>query len=101
MLWERRQLEQWWVLGSWHHRGVRVLFTSTSGWGHVNPMVPLAQAFPDRGDDVLWAVPPVAAVRLASDGFAVRAAGPDDLELPRYPEIDALPAPQRPDHMFT
>jgi UDP:flavonoid glycosyltransferase YjiC (YdhE family) len=85
---------------------VRVLFTSTSGWGHVNPMVPLAQAFAQRGDEVLWAVPPMAAARLEADGFAVRAAGSDALEpipelLRRHPKIAALPGPERPDHMST
>ena len=34
---------------------VRVLFSSTSGYGHVLPMVPLARAFSDAGHDVLWA----------------------------------------------
>jgi hypothetical protein len=34
---------------------MRVLFTTTPGLGHVNPMMPLARAFLDRGHDVLWA----------------------------------------------
>jgi UDP:flavonoid glycosyltransferase YjiC (YdhE family) len=34
---------------------MRVLFSSTSGHGHVFPMVPLARAFVAAGHDVLWA----------------------------------------------
>ncbi|MDT7539625.1 MAG: hypothetical protein QOI82_3210 [Actinomycetota bacterium] len=34
---------------------MRVLFTSTPGYGHVYPMVPLARAFLAAGHDVLWA----------------------------------------------
>ena len=33
---------------------MRVLFCSTWGYGHVFPMVPLAQACLDAGHDVLW-----------------------------------------------
>ena len=32
-----------------------VLFTTTPGWGHIHPMVPLARAFVERGDEVAWA----------------------------------------------
>ena len=34
---------------------MRVLFSSTSGLGHVFPMLPLAQAFGAAGHEVLWA----------------------------------------------
>jgi UDP:flavonoid glycosyltransferase YjiC (YdhE family) len=34
---------------------MRVLFSSTSGYGHVIPMLPLAHAFRAAGHDVLWA----------------------------------------------
>lgn len=34
---------------------MRVLFSSTSGFGHVFPMLPLAGAFRDAGHVVLWA----------------------------------------------
>jgi UDP:flavonoid glycosyltransferase YjiC (YdhE family) len=84
---------------------MRVLFTSTPGWGHVNPMLPLARAFADRGDEVLWATPPAAVGRLEAAGFAVRPAGldaPDSFAaiLARSPHIAALPAAERPDHVF-
>ncbi len=35
---------------------MRVLFSSTSGYGHVFPMLPLAKAFAAAGHDVLWAI---------------------------------------------
>ena len=84
---------------------MRVLFTSTVGWGHINPMVPLARAFLDRGDDVLWATPAEAVPRLIAEGFAARPAGrvfdePIPAMVQRYPEIAALPAEERPDLMF-
>lgn len=54
---------------------MRVLFTSTPGWGHIHPMVPLAKAFQERGDDVAWAVTEEAGPRLEQAGFEVFAAG--------------------------
>jgi UDP:flavonoid glycosyltransferase YjiC (YdhE family) len=84
---------------------MRVLFTTTPGWGHVHPMVPLARAFADRGDDVLWAAAAEVAPRLEKAGFRVEAAGPGLAESfgelnRRFPEIEALPPPERPDFMF-
>jgi UDP:flavonoid glycosyltransferase YjiC (YdhE family) len=37
---------------------MRVLITTSSGLGHVLPMVPLAHALRDRSHDVLWATGP-------------------------------------------
>lgn len=54
---------------------MRVLFTSTSGWGHIHPMVPLAKAFQARGDEVAWAVPQEAAARVEQVGFQTFRAG--------------------------
>jgi UDP:flavonoid glycosyltransferase YjiC (YdhE family) len=84
---------------------VRVLFTTTPGWGHVHPMVPLARAFVDRGDDVVWAAAAEVAPRLERAGFKVEAAGPGLAESfgefnRRFPEIESLPPPERPDFMF-
>ncbi|MGH3732729.1 MAG: hypothetical protein ACRDVC_05045 [Acidimicrobiales bacterium] len=36
---------------------MRVLFTSTSGRGHYQPLRPLIAAFVERGDDVCVVVP--------------------------------------------
>ena len=60
---------------------MRVLVTSTSGAGHVYPLVPLAQAFEGAGHDVVWAVAPEAVA--AVEGFGMRAlpAGLDRAEM--------------------
>ena len=84
---------------------VRVLFTTTPGWGHIHPMVPLARAFEARGDDVLWAAAAGVAPRLEASGFRVEPAG---LSLDesfaglrrRFPEIEAMPPAERPPLMF-
>jgi UDP:flavonoid glycosyltransferase YjiC (YdhE family) len=54
---------------------VRVLVTSTSGYGHVLPMVPLARALLAAGHDVLWATAADAGRRVAAAGIPVAAAG--------------------------
>ena len=84
---------------------MRVLFTSTSGWGHVHPMVPLARAFLDRGDDVLWATGDEVCGRLEREGIATSVAGLDDGVAmarfhDRYPEVSEVPPPERSDFMF-
>lgn len=54
---------------------MRVLFSSTSGHGHVFPMVPLARAFAAAGHEVLWATHPAAGPLLEAAGIAWTAAG--------------------------
>ena len=84
---------------------VRVLFTTTPGWGHIHPMVPLARAFVDRGDTVAWAATASVAPRLEQEGFTVLAAG-QSLEVSfaeamrRFPEIQDLPPTERPNAFF-
>lgn len=84
---------------------MRVLFTTTPGWGHIHPMVPLARAVVDRGDEVLWATSSDACARLEREGFQVVAAGLEEslgmAEVARrFPEIGALPPAERPDYLF-
>ena len=84
---------------------MRVLFTTTPGWGHVHPMVPLARAFLEQGDEVLWVTAGSACARLERAGFRVVSAGLDESEgmsrlFRQFPEIAALPPPERPDFMF-
>ncbi len=84
---------------------MRVLFTSTSGWGHIHPMVPLARAFIDRGDDVLWATGDEVCGRLEQMGIATAAAGLDDGVAmsrfrERFPEVAGVPPTERSDFMF-
>jgi UDP:flavonoid glycosyltransferase YjiC (YdhE family) len=85
---------------------MRVLLTSPAGAGHVNQMVPLAQALSARGHDVLWAVPPrgVAAVEQAGirtvECPSVPTTTPAEL-MQRYPELRDLPPVEVPDFMFS
>jgi UDP:flavonoid glycosyltransferase YjiC (YdhE family) len=48
---------------------VRVLFSSTFGYGHMFPMYPLARAFLAAGHDVLWATSADAGDRLHAAGL--------------------------------
>ena len=54
---------------------MRALFSSTSGLGHVLPMVPLAAAMRERGHDVLWATGDEARPQLEAASFSSIAAG--------------------------
>ena len=57
---------------------MRVLFSSTWGYGHVFPLVPLAQALVASGHDVLWATNEQAGPTVAAAGIDVVAAGLDN-----------------------
>ena len=62
---------------------MRVLFSSTWGYGHIFPMFPLARAFRDAGHDVLWATSAEATQHVAAAGLdtaPIGAAGPELLE---------------------
>lgn len=85
---------------------MRVLFTSTPGWGHVHPMVPLARAFLDRGDEVLWATAGPVCDRLRKAGFEATPCGlseGDTMALFQrwLPEVEHLAPSERPAFMFT
>lgn len=54
---------------------MRVLFSSTSGYGHIFPMVPLARAFAAEGHEVLWATGADACAMVAEAGLDVCPAG--------------------------
>jgi UDP:flavonoid glycosyltransferase YjiC (YdhE family) len=84
---------------------VRVLFTTTPGWGHIHPMVPLATAFLERGHDVAWVAAGHVCPRLRGAGFAAMAGGlAEDAGMAefarRFPEVRDLPPPDRPEFMF-
>src|SRR3954453_10986692 len=81
-----------------------VLFTTTSGHGHFQPMFPLAGAFALAGHEVRWAAAEETCVTLREKGFDAAPAGlfdvvPSALRDPP-PEIAALPPHERPDHLF-
>jgi UDP:flavonoid glycosyltransferase YjiC (YdhE family) len=69
---------------------LRVLITSTSGYGHVFPMVPLAMALRETGHDVLWATGSDAGRLVAAAGIDVAPAGMTNAE--RIHARDALAA---------
>jgi UDP:flavonoid glycosyltransferase YjiC (YdhE family) len=54
---------------------VRVLFSSTSGYGHVLPMLPLARSFAAAGHQVLWAANDQACQVLSAAGVDTSPAG--------------------------
>lgn len=84
---------------------MRVLMSSPSGLGHINPLVPIASAFVDRGDDVLFGCAGPADERLIALGFRVSRVGLDAIDahqrvLDRFPELRDLPGPQMAAQMF-
>ncbi len=54
---------------------MRVLFSSTFGYGHMFPMYPLARAFRAAGHDVLWATSADAGDRLEAAGLPAAPSG--------------------------
>ncbi len=59
---------------------MRVLFSSTSGHGHVVPMLQLARAFRAAGHDVLWATASQATPTVIAAGLEAVAAGASGAE---------------------
>jgi UDP:flavonoid glycosyltransferase YjiC (YdhE family) len=59
---------------------MRVLFSSTSGHGHVIPMLQLATAFRDAGHDVLWATAAQATPLVTAAGLEAVPAGAQGAE---------------------
>lgn len=84
---------------------MRVLFTTTSGRGHFQPMIPLARALLRAGHGLRWACASEVCSQLRDKGFDARPAGVDELDPSPLrdppPEIVALPPAERPDHMFS
>lgn len=66
---------------------MRVLFTSTAGDGHLLPMLPLADAFAARGDEVAVAAPENHRERIGRLGLRFERVGPTLAEL--EPELAA------------
>ena len=84
---------------------MRVLFTSVSAIGHINPMLPLALALRDRGHAVHWATGPEACPRLESIGIPTTPVGAPFNEyraayIRRYPQVLQLPPAEGPEHTF-
>ena len=51
------------------------MFSSTAGYGHVLPMLPLAVSARERGHDVLWATAAEACPLIQEEGAAAAPAG--------------------------
>lgn len=84
---------------------MRVLFTSTSGIGHVQPIIPLALATRAQGHDVLFATAHDSCNMIRSIGIATIVAGLTASEAmgtyrKRFPEAAQLVGNASPDHMF-
>ncbi len=84
---------------------MKVLFSSTPGLGHVQPMLALADALAARGHDVRWATAPAAAALLRTHGFETFECGLDLAEQmaeyqQRWPGAKAFAGPDLADHMF-
>jgi UDP:flavonoid glycosyltransferase YjiC (YdhE family) len=84
---------------------VRVLFSSTSGLGHVQPMVPIALALQRAGHEVRWATGPSACDRIEAQGITAEPVGLGDRERmaafrARHPEAAAMPGPELAAFMF-
>lgn len=75
---------------------MRVLFSSTTGLGHVFPMVQLARAFGAAGHHVLWATGADVLEVVEASGIPAVAAGPAGSELERLRRGVLGPAAQVP-----
>lgn len=84
---------------------MRILVSSFPGIGHVHPMVPLAQAFVRRGDELQWATGPDACPIVEAAGLRSIAVGGSAAEMQRtlaerFPELHTLRPDQLPAFMF-
>jgi len=75
---------------------VRVLFSSTSGYGHVIPMLQLASAFRAAGHDVLWATAAEATTVVGRTGIEAVSAGAHGAEEAALRETVQRPARELP-----
>jgi UDP:flavonoid glycosyltransferase YjiC (YdhE family) len=79
---------------------MRVLFSSVAGHGHVFPLLPLAQVFRERGDDVALATAATFAPLVEAAGLQLLPAGLAEAELdarfaPDRAVMMTLPIPER------
>ncbi len=84
---------------------MRVLFTCVIGFGHFNPLVPLAKAFESAGHEVAFATDPGFCASVTAVGFTVFPAGLDRLEglarfLATVPDWDDIPPQDRPVYQY-
>lgn len=71
------------------HLPRRFLFTSTMGYGHLHPLVPLARALQQAGHEVAFAVPPPLGPVVEAAGFTFFPAGGDREKDPEFQQLMA------------
>jgi UDP:flavonoid glycosyltransferase YjiC (YdhE family) len=79
---------------------MRVLVATTSGTGHIYPVVPIARALRDAGHEVVWATASASCSVVERFGFAVRAAGMNGDDrlaqfIERHPEASSVAPRER------
>lgn len=84
---------------------MRILFSSTEGLGHIQPMLPLALKLRERGHHVLWATADPGRTRIAAEGIETVAAGISQADRQteyerRWPESAALTGEALAAHFF-
>jgi UDP:flavonoid glycosyltransferase YjiC (YdhE family) len=80
---------------------MRLLFASTSGMGHFNPLVPFIDEVLARGDEVLAVGPPKLEPTLAARGHAYRiGAAPPEAEVAAFRARMATASPEEADGMI-
>lgn len=85
---------------------IRVLFSTTPGYGHFHPLVPLARAFVDDGHEVVFATAASFAEHVEAIGFRTVAAGiePDEIAArfaPYRERLGEMPIADRRPYAFT
>src|SRR5438067_2529944 len=85
---------------------MRVLFSCVSGYGHFHPLVPLAQAFRERGDTVAVAAAGSHAPQVELAGLQLLPTGLDEAEVnarfaPAKAHSETLPIPDRRRYVFS
>ena len=84
---------------------MRLMFSSTGGWGHVLPMLPLALAAREGGHDVLWVSAAEVCPLIEAEGITAAPAGRSAENClaeyaRRWPEAAALEGRAASAHMF-
>ena len=85
---------------------IRVLFSTTPGYGHFHPLVPLARAFVDDGHEVVFATAASFGAHVETTGFRTVDAGmqPDELAArfgPYRERLAEIPIAERRPYAFT
>ncbi|PZS03796.1 MAG: glycosyltransferase [Candidatus Chloroheliales bacterium] len=72
------------------HLARRFLFSTSAGYGHFHPLVPLARALQEAGHEVAFAVRPLLQSRVEAAGFTCFTVGGERDKDPEYQQFKAL-----------